>query len=222
MALSLSKTGIAQSNIINAWHVTQSIDAFTGTEAYAITVSGSFTLGGGTTGSGYFASAVKSDTSVISNTVASQYYTLPYLASTGSQTSTLYYSATGPTYNPVTETFLATNFQGTASIATTASFASTYTDPTFVDGTILPSGSVLIPAAALKMIAGGSQSDGTSAATVTLPEIAGKILNQDCFVTATNESPAGDSISVVNLIGPTLTFQTQNPNTNFSFIVMYV
>lgn len=222
MALSLSKTGIDQSNIINAWHVSQSIDALTGTEAYAITVSGSFTLDGGTTGSGYFASAVKSNTSVISNTAANQPYTVPYLASTGSTTSALYYAANGPTYNPVGETLSATNFEGTASLATTASFAVTYTDPTFVDGTIYPSGSVLVPAAALKMIAGGSQTDGLSTATVNITEITGKVLNQNCFITATNESAAGDAISVASLGGSTVTFQSQNPNTKFSFIIMYV
>jgi hypothetical protein len=46
MALSLSKTGIEQNQTINAWHVTQSIDAFAGTVAYDITLSGSLELTG--------------------------------------------------------------------------------------------------------------------------------------------------------------------------------
>jgi len=46
MALTLSQTGIETSNTVEAWHVTQSIDAFTGTEAYDITISGSLTLTG--------------------------------------------------------------------------------------------------------------------------------------------------------------------------------
>jgi hypothetical protein len=46
MAKVLSKTGIVTGEQVDAWHVTQSIDAFTKVEAYDITVSGSFTLTG--------------------------------------------------------------------------------------------------------------------------------------------------------------------------------
>ena len=46
MALTLSKTGIEQTQTINAWHVTQSIDALTGTVAYDINISGSLTITG--------------------------------------------------------------------------------------------------------------------------------------------------------------------------------
>ena len=41
MAKTLSSASIATSNTILAWHVTQSVDAFTGNEAYNITISGS-------------------------------------------------------------------------------------------------------------------------------------------------------------------------------------
>jgi len=50
MALTLSQTGIETSTTVEAWHVTQSIDAFTGTEAYDITLSGSFNMTGPITG----------------------------------------------------------------------------------------------------------------------------------------------------------------------------
>lgn len=46
MALTLSKTGITNGSTVEAWHVTQSIDAFTGAKAYDITISGSLTLTG--------------------------------------------------------------------------------------------------------------------------------------------------------------------------------
>tara|TARA_Y100000361_G_scaffold54123_1_gene47265 strand:+ start:2603 stop:3535 length:933 start_codon:yes stop_codon:yes gene_type:complete len=46
MALSLSKTGITTGNTVEAFHVTQSIDAFTGTEAYNIVLSGSLEVTG--------------------------------------------------------------------------------------------------------------------------------------------------------------------------------
>jgi hypothetical protein len=50
MALTLSQIGIETTNTVEAWHVTQSIDAFTGAEAYDITLSGSLTLQNGTEG----------------------------------------------------------------------------------------------------------------------------------------------------------------------------
>ena len=46
MAKELSKTGISTSSTIKAGHVSQSIDALTGTEAYDITISGSLTTTG--------------------------------------------------------------------------------------------------------------------------------------------------------------------------------
>ena len=46
MANILNKTGITTGNTVEAYHVTQSIDAFTGTDAYDITLSGSFTVTG--------------------------------------------------------------------------------------------------------------------------------------------------------------------------------
>jgi len=48
MANTLSKTGITDNSTIRVWHVTQSIDAFTGTEAYDITLSGSLEIQGPT------------------------------------------------------------------------------------------------------------------------------------------------------------------------------
>ena len=48
MAKILSQAGIETSNLVEAWHVTQSIDAFTGVEAYDITLSGSLTVTGST------------------------------------------------------------------------------------------------------------------------------------------------------------------------------
>jgi len=46
MANILTKNGISSGSIVQAWHVTQSIDAFTGTQAYDITLSGSLTVTG--------------------------------------------------------------------------------------------------------------------------------------------------------------------------------
>jgi hypothetical protein len=46
MANILSKTGIQANNVIQPWHITQSIDAFAGTSAYDITLSGSLDITG--------------------------------------------------------------------------------------------------------------------------------------------------------------------------------
>lgn len=46
MALTLSNSGISSGSVINAAQISQSIDAFTGAEAYNVTLSGSFTMKG--------------------------------------------------------------------------------------------------------------------------------------------------------------------------------
>lgn len=46
MPNTLSKTGIQDNNTIRVWHITQSIDAFTGVQDYDITLSGSLTVVG--------------------------------------------------------------------------------------------------------------------------------------------------------------------------------
>ena len=50
MAKILSPIGVLTGQFVKAGHISQSIDAFTGTEAYDITLSGSFTLVNGTQG----------------------------------------------------------------------------------------------------------------------------------------------------------------------------
>jgi hypothetical protein len=46
MANTLTQVGIETGNLVEAYHITQSIDAFTGAEAYDITLSGSLTITG--------------------------------------------------------------------------------------------------------------------------------------------------------------------------------
>ena len=52
MAKVLSNSGIATTNTIQAWQVSQSVDAFTGASDYDITISGSLTITGSTNISG--------------------------------------------------------------------------------------------------------------------------------------------------------------------------
>lgn len=123
MALNLSKTGIVDGQVITAAQISQSIDALTGVVAYNITISGSFNMGSNTTGSGTYNRSLRSQTVEPLSLGASNYYTIPYFSSTGSSTANLCYSGTSPSFNPVTETLKVTNVQGTASYATTASYA---------------------------------------------------------------------------------------------------
>jgi hypothetical protein len=127
MALNLSTTGIVDGQIITAAQITQSIDALTGTAAYDITVSGSFVLNGGTTGSGTFNRSIQTS-QVEPNTViplTNSQYNLAFFNSTSSVATPLKWSGTGPSFNPVTETLTVRNLLGTASFCASASLAQT-------------------------------------------------------------------------------------------------
>lgn len=229
MALTLSKTGIAQDQTINAWHVTQSVDALTGTAAYDVTLSGSLTLTGsvdslnGYTGSLLGTASYADRIEITDNPSYGGETFYPTFTSNTSGYGTVLVDSSQFTYNPSTDTLIAGNLEGTASLATTASFATTYPDPTFVDGPIYPSGSPSVPGAALKMIVGASQTDALNTANITVNELIGKTLNQNVFITATAEDNAGTSISV-DPAGPppNLTFKSSNPSVNFHFHIFYV
>jgi len=227
MALTLSKTGITTGQTIQPFHVTQSVDAFTGLTAYDITISGSLTLTGsvssqnGITGnlvgtSSWATNAIVSNTVRPSNTVSNFGYTVPYLSGTGS-TATLFYSTTGPRYNPSTDTLTTANLAGTASRATEATTA------TNINGVTYPSGSVAGSPAVFKFIA-GSSTTGTPTPTVsiTINELSGKTLGQTCFVTATVSGSGASSIIVNSLAINILTFESQNPGTDFHYQIMYI
>ena len=155
MALkTLSKSNILNGNIVQAADVSQSVDAFTGIEGYAISLSGSFTFSGATTGSGFFQNAINALSSsavyIATNNSTDTNYNLVFkndsfgldgyhpLAADG---------LNGPYYNPSTNVLggagggltvsgsvgnfntitgsLLGNVNGTASYATTASYALT-------------------------------------------------------------------------------------------------
>ena len=153
MALkTLSKSNILNGNIVQAADVSQSIDAFTGIEGYAISLSGSFTFSGATTGSGFFQNTVNALSSsivyVASNASTNTNYTLVFKNSSGALDN-FYQLASdgtnGPYYNPSTNVLggangnltisgsvgnfntitgsLSGSVNGTASFATSASVA---------------------------------------------------------------------------------------------------
>ena len=74
MALTLSKTGITDGSTIQVGHVTQSIDAFNGTTAYDITLSGSLTLTGSVTSYNGFTGSLQGNISGQSQTLSTSFY----------------------------------------------------------------------------------------------------------------------------------------------------
>jgi hypothetical protein len=81
MAKILSKTGISSGSIVQSWHVTQSIDAFTGVEVYDITLSGSLIVTGSVSlntniNKDFFGTASNAITSSYSSTSFSSSYAL--------------------------------------------------------------------------------------------------------------------------------------------------
>ena len=79
MANTLSKTGITTGNTVKTGHVTQSVDAFTGIKAYDITISGSLTLGSGTSMAGtasYAVTSLSSSHASFANTSTSASYAI--------------------------------------------------------------------------------------------------------------------------------------------------
>ena len=178
-------------------------------------------------------------------------YTLVFKNSTGALPNFYQLAAdnlNGPYYNPSTNIFygdsltvsaskgvftsitgsLSGSVNGTASYATSASHALTasYVAPTSaltVLGTSYPSGSISVPNSIFKFIAGANKT-GTPTPTVSINinELLGKTLSQNCFVTATVSGSGASSVVVNNLVGGILTFESQNPSTDFNYIIMYI
>lgn len=74
MALTLSKTGITNGGTIQAFHVTQSIDAFSKQAAYDITLSGSLTLTGSVSSYTGFTGSLKGDITGEAQTLDTSFY----------------------------------------------------------------------------------------------------------------------------------------------------
>jgi len=74
MAKILTQIGIETGNIVEAYHVSQSIDAFTGAEAYDITLSGSLTVTGSVAING-LSSTSQNNILTINTTTGQLYYT---------------------------------------------------------------------------------------------------------------------------------------------------
>jgi len=251
MALTLSKTGITQTQTINAWHVTQSVDALSGISAYDITISGSLTVVGplnataSTANKVYIASNPSTDTNytlVFKNSVATldDYHQLaadsingPYynpstniLGGTGgiivSGSVGRFTSITGSLSGSMTGT---ASFATSASFATTASIAGTATSAGQVSGYYTPSGSAVASPGILKFFAGASKTGTTppftAVVTVSPVDLTGKTLNQTLFI---GVAPSQSAATVsATLSSPTsITFVSNVASTDFTFIATYI
>lgn len=117
------------------------------------------------------------------------------------------------------------NLTGTASWASdaeTAQTASYVASTTTVTGPSYPSGSPYIPTVGFKFVAGGNQTGAGSTAVVNINELAGKTYGQDFFITATSAGATAGSISIQTPVAaPAITFISQNPNTAFTYHILY-
>jgi len=216
----LSNSGVLNGQTIQAAHVTQLIDAFTGVN-YDLTINGTLNATGSTiTGSiSNAVSASKSNTIQVSALGGNTEYFVPYLQNTSSYAPARYDSSTF-TYNPSTSTLTVT-----ASRAISSSYAATTATPIQVAGTIYPSGSASVPNSNLKMVAGASKTGAApNTVAINITELTGKTLGQTAFVTATVSGSSGvnNTIVVNSLIGNTLTFESFGPNTDFYYSIIYV
>jgi hypothetical protein len=232
---------IAQNYIIESWHVSQSVDAFTGAAAYDITISGSLTLTGsvqsrnGFTGSllGTAATSSKANNMVVNNNATTnQIYRLTYVLDSGmpSVGNSTYLplnadsgsDGSGLSYNPSNNSLTASLFSGTASWATNVVNTPT---PSVISGVSYPSGSAKVPGSLFSFIAGANKTGTSNTASIQITELVSKNLGQEFFVTATVVSGSGPIPSIKvsgSIVGNVLTFESSFPNTDFNYIIMYI
>jgi len=123
MANTLSKIGISSGSKVEAWHVTQSIDAFTGETAYNITLSGSLTVTGSVTLNedidvNFYGNATNSVTSSYADYSEAVEYAIT-TSQAGNQTLCLQFQ-----HIPTNITQNSTYFMGGGNITTVGSFNS--------------------------------------------------------------------------------------------------
>lgn len=185
---------ITTGQTIQASHISQLINALSGSEAYDLTVSGSLTVIGTLAATASWATNAISATSATTATTASHALTAR-----------------------------SSSFASTASFVQTAQTASYVASTTTLTGATYPSGSPAVPTAGLKMVVGsGKTGNPTPEYAVNITQIAGKTLGTDCFVTATVSGSGASTISVKSLVATTLTFETQATDTPFHYHIVYI
>lgn len=236
---------------IQAVHVSQFVDALTGSVAYDLKVSGSLTVIGPLTATASAANTVY----VASNSSTNTDYTLVFKNNTGGLNDYYQLAAdgtNGPYYNPSSNVLggvggltvsgsigrfvsitgsLSGSVSGTASFATSASYATTSATATTatstgqVSGYYTPSGSAVSVVGLLKMFAGAGKTGATppytSVVTVSPLDLTGKTLNQSLFL-GIAPSQSGATVSVTLSSPSSITFVSNVANTDFTFVATYI
>ena len=123
---------VSQSFTVESWHVSQSIDAFTGTSDYDITISGSLTVIGPTVGS--FTGSLQGTSSWANNAITASYI-LNAISSSFASTASFVQTAQTASYvlNAVSSSF-----------ASTASYVNTLNQDVILTGSLSTTGSVTL------------------------------------------------------------------------------
>ena len=72
-----------------------------------------------------------------------------------------------------------------------------------------------------QFIAGSDSTDSNGFKIVNVPQISGKTLGVDCFITATVSGSSHSTINVVNFTPPALTFTSSIVSSDFHYHIMY-
>lgn len=125
---------IVQDYTVESWHVSQSVDAFTGASDYDITISGSLTVVGPIGSSGGFTGSLQGTSSWAGNAITSSYI-LNAVSSSFSSTASFAQNAQTSSYilNAVSSSF-----------ASTASFLNTLNQSVILTGSLNTTGSVIL------------------------------------------------------------------------------
>lgn len=123
-------------------------------------------------------------------------------------------------YNPTTNVLTVTASSATsASYAVTASYVNS-SQANQINGTKY-SGSLGTPNTLFSFIAGFATTGAIpNTASINISQLSGKALGTSAFVTAT-PSGSTNNITINSLIGTTLTFESQNPTTDFFYTIFY-
>jgi hypothetical protein len=237
---------------IQAIHVSQFVDAFTGSVAYDLRTSGSFTIIGPLT-----ATASSANTAYIaSNPSTDTNYTLVFKNSSGALGDFYQLAAdgtNGPYYNPSTNVLgglggltvsgsigrfisitgslsgsVTGNVTGTAtsaSYAATASISATATAADLVSSYYVPSGSAVSVAGLLKIFAGAGKTGVTPPFTSVV-----SVNPLDLTGKTLNQnlflgiatSQTGSTVSVTLSSPTTITFESTLASTDFTFVATYI
>jgi hypothetical protein len=212
MAKVLSKSNIANSNIIEAWQVSQSVDAFTGIVDYDITISGSLTVTGSARATSFTGSLLG---------------TASYALRSLNSTSASYAVTSSYSLNSTSASYVLS-----ASYASTSSWATNVINsPATLDGWLIPSGST-ITVFPVKILAGYAEiAVGATSTVVNLnPAISSGVLGTDVFVSVgiSSSYTTGSMVHfprAASLTAGNLTFSIQSSNasaiTPFFFTIMY-